>query len=784
MSRVAGAIALSAMLGGTACAPNARDAAAATQQTPIEWTAYAHDAGGTKYSPAAQITRDNVAKLIPVWTYRTGDYGRGGGAARDETTPLYVDGMLYASTPFGGVRAIDPETGSERWAFDADLDVTGDYGDFTNRGVSTWLDPTAPATDPCKRRIFIATVDARLIALDARTGKPCETFGDHGQVHLTLDIVNAPKYVGEYAVTSPPAIYRDFVIVGSSVADNQRTDAPDGVVRAYDARSGARRWSWDPIPRDSGAPGFDTWKGPRAHQTGAANAWSIISVDSARDLAFVPVGSASPDFFGGERLGKNQYANSIVALQASTGRMQWTYQAVHHDLWDYDVPAQPVLYTARVAGKEVPALAQTTKMGFVFLFDRTVGAPLFQVNEVPVPKSDVPGEEAWPTQPVPTIPAPLGPTAFTLDSVFARSDSERASCVAQLRGVRMDGMFTPPSVGGTVLLPGNIGGSNWSGMSIDPVRRIAFIPSNRVITLVALVPRLDAANQRMQQGRLFEFAPQTGTPYAMKRHTPLQASDGMPCNRPPWGVLTAIDLETGAKKWEVPFGRMAALAQVSGSEAWGSPNLGGSMATAGGLVFVTGALDQHIHAYDTDTGRELWSAMLPAGVHAAPMTYANAAGRQFIVVAAGGHKDLGDKLGDFIVAFALPGATPPVPAKPLRIVAGKYAGHMILDRSWVRAAWDLTLADTTAKLAFTTERYNVHAAGTGRLVHDTLTIDAKWNIPERNCGGTMKLVGTSANDGSAIIGEVDYFDGCADQRNKLGTFAVYRGARNVTSLAH
>ena len=781
--RAAGMLASGAMLLGTACAPRARDAHAEQQQASIEWGAYARDAGGSKYSPAAQITRANVARLVPVWTYRTGDYGRGPATARDETTPLMVDGVLYASTPFGGVRALDPETGRELWAFDSELDFEGHYGDFTNRGVSTWLDPKAAPVAACRRRIFIATVDARLIALDARSGQPCEDFGEHGQVHLKRGVINQPDYLGEYEVTSPPAIFQDFVIVGSEVSDNQRTNAPDGVVRAFDARTGALRWSWDPIPRDSGAPGFDTWKGPRAHQTGAANAWAVISVDSARDLVFVPVGSASPDFYGGERLGQNLYANSLVALQASTGKLQWSFQAVHHDLWDYDLPAQPVLFTMHRGGKEIPALAQTTKMGFVYFFDRTAGTPLFPVNEVPVPKSDVPGEESWPTQPVPTIPAPLGPTRFTADSVFALDDSSRASCLAQLKGVRMEGIFTPPSVRGTVLFPGNIGGSNWSGISIDPVRHLAFIPSNRVITLLSLVPRPDAMGQEMTQGRLFEFAPQNGTPYAMKRHTPLQASSGIPCNRPPWGVLTAIDLETGAKKWEVPFGRIAGTEKIPGSDRWGSFSLGGSMATAGGLVFVTGALDQRLHAYDAETGAELWSAMLPAGVHAAPMTFTDAQGKQFIVVAAGGHKDIGDKPGDYIVAFALPEAAPAPPMAPLHIAGGKYAGHMILDRSWVRAAWELTLADTSASLTFTTERFNVHAQGHGRVLHDTLTIDAKWSIAERKCGGTMRLTGTAANGGSALIGDIEYFDGCADQRDKLGTFAVYRGTRQVSSLA-
>ncbi len=783
--RRAAAIALAGWLAGACTAPpRAEGAASKRDSAAVEWTAYGHDAEGTKYSPAAQITRINVARLAPAWTYRTGDYGAGGSATRDETTPLYVDGVLYASTPFGGVRAIDGETGRELWAFDSELDLEGDYGDFTNRGVSTWVDASTGAAAPCHRRIYVAPVDARVIALDARTGTPCADFGEHGEVKLNRDLVNAPEYAGEYAITSPPAVFRDLLIVGSSVSDNHRAAAPSGVVRAFDARTGAQRWAWDPIARTPKQPGYDTWRGPNAHRTGAANAWSIITVDAERDLVFIPVGSASPDFYGGERLGQNLFANSVVALRGSTGRMVWHFQAVHHDLWDYDVPAQPVLFTMHRAGRKIPALAQATKMGFLFILDRETGAPLFPVTERPVPKSDVPGEDAWPTQPVPSLPAPLGPTRFTIADVFGVDEAGRASCRAQLAGVRMDGIFTPPSLGGSVLFPGNIGGSNWSGVSIDPVRQMAFAPSNRVITLAALVPRAEAREVAMHQGRLFEMAPQAGTPFAMKRHTPLQAADGVPCNPPPWGVLTAIDLETGAKRWEVPFGRIAALSNIPGSASWGSPNLGGSMVTAGGLVFAGGALDQRLHAYDVETGTELWWEELPAGVHAAPMTYTTASGRQFVVVAAGGHKDLHDRAGDYIAAFALSDGSPPMSAAPTRITPGRYAGHFIFDRTWTRTNWDLAIMDTLATLTFATERLALDAHGTGRVAGDSLRLDVLWRYPEKNCGGTMRLTGRSANGGTAIIGDVDYIDGCNHDERKAGTFAVYIGPRRTTSLPY
>lgn len=752
---------------------------------PLEWPAYGRDAGGTKYSPAAAITRANVAKLVSVWTYRSGDYAVGDAMARDETTPLFVDNVLYASTPFGGVRALDAETGRELWSFDSQLDLHGGYGDFTNRGVATWVDPAARSGSPCKRRIFIGTVDARLIALDARTGAPCEGFGTRGAVHLAAGIMNAPTK-GEYAVTSPPAIVNGMVIVGSSVADGHRANAPSGAVRAFDARTGALKWAWDPVARDSSQAGYESWIGPRAHQTGAANAWSVISVDSARDLLFVPTGSASPDFFGGERLGQNLFANSIVALQASTGKMVWHFQTIHHDLWDYDVPAQPVLFTMHRDGRDIPALVQATKTGFLFILDRETGKPLFPVEERPVPASDVPGEQAWPTQPVPVLPRPLSPTQFDPKAIFAVSDSGRAWCRDQLAGARSTGIFTPPSTTPTVIFPGNIGGSNWSGVALDPLRHLAVVPTNRLITLVDLIPRAQLRGMAMGGSRFDEFAPQAGTPYGMRRRH-LISPDGVPCNPPPWGMLTAVDLETGAVKWERPFGRVAQIAHVPGSDAWGSPNLGGAMITGGGLVFATGAVDHSIHAYDVETGKELWSASLPAGVHASPMTYVTTSGRQFVVVAAGGHKELHaragdfDKPGDYFVAFALPERADRV-VKPAPIAAGSYEGHIVLDATRLSLKWDLGVTGSNATVSLAATGLDVEGSGTGRVNGDTLMLDVNWTLRSRNCGGTMRLRGTTANMNSAIIGELTYVDGCAGGGTKGGTFAMWKAGHRESAI--
>ena len=771
----------------TACVVHRGAAIVTASRATVEWMAYGHDAGGSKYSPAAQITRENVKSLVPAWSYRTGDFALGGAMARDETTPLFVDNVLYASTPFGGVRAMDGDTGGELWSFDSELDLAGGYGDFTNRGVSTWVDRSRPVGAECHRRIFVAPVDARIIALDARTGAPCRDFGSHGQVLLGRDVINAPAS-GEYAVTSPAAVVNGFVIVGSSIGDGRRAAAPSGVVRAFDARSGALKWSWDPVARDSTQPGYDTWRGPNAHRTGAANAWSIISVDSARDLVFVPTGSASPDFFGGERLGQNLFANSVVALRASTGQMVWHFQTVHHDLWDYDVPAQPMLFTMHRDGREIPALAQATKTGFLFVLNRETGEPLFPVEERPVPVSDVPGEETWPTQPVPTLPRPLAPGRFDLAEVFGASASGRAWCSEKLVGARSSGIFTPPSLTPTVLYPGNVGGSNWSGVAFDPVRHLAIVPSNRVITLVDLIPRADMRAAMMRGNRFDEIAAQSGTAYAVRRRH-LIAPDGAPCNPPPWGTLSAVDLETGEVKWERPFGRVAQLASVPGSDQWGSPNLGGAMITAGGVVFAAGAVDHSLHAFDVETGKSLWSASLPAGVHASPMTYVSASGRQFVVVAAGGHRELhalagdADKVGDYIVAFALPSSSDKEVGPSGPVTAGHYEGHIVLDRTRLRLNWDLAVAGAAASVSMETMGMHVTGRGTGRVTGDSLSLDVAWTFPARSCSGTMRLHGNAANHDTAIVGELSYVDGCAGGETKPGTFAMWKAPRRETRIA-
>lgn len=619
-----------------------------------EWTAYGHDAFGTRYSPLNDVTRDNVAKLAVAWTYRTGETEHTARPAKFEATPLMVDGTLFLSTPFGRAIALDPETGRERWTFDARVDHGGNWGDFANRGVSTWLDARAPTNAPCRRRIYLATVDARIIALDANRGTPCRDFGRDGTVDLRHGLHNSPYYAEEYQLTSPPAVINGLIVTGSSVADNNRTNAASGEVRAFDARTGALRWSWDPVPRDSTDPAWKTWRGAMAHSTGAANAWSALVADSARDLVFVPTGSASPDYFGGERLGDNRYANSIVALRASTGKVVWHFQTVHHDLWDYDNAAPPALVTVVRNGRRIDAVLQATKTGQLFVLNRDTGEPVFPVEERPVPASTLFGEHASPTQPFNTALPALSPQRFSIDSTWGVSQADRDACLAQLRPLRNEGPFTPPSLQGTLQLPSNIGGAHWGGLAYDPSRHIAIVPVNRIAAFVQLIPidQYDTAEARRNSTHLDDqYTRMHGTPYVMRRRM-IKAPSGLPCTPPPWGALVAVNLETGTKLWDVPLGDPGTikpeLAQLSKTPL-GLPNLGGPIITAGGIAFIGASMDHFLRAFDVETGRELWRGSLPGGARATPMTY-RVNGKQFVVICVGGTEDWGE--GDYVLAFS------------------------------------------------------------------------------------------------------------------------------------
>lgn len=625
----------------------------ASQSGSSDWPAYGRDPGGSRFSPASAINRSNVSELKIAWTYRTGASevkAASAGKAAFEATPILVDGTLYLTTPFNRVIALEPQTGRERWSYDPQVDLKRGYSEMTSRGVSAWPGPDL-RNEKAARRIFLATVDARLIALDAATGSPVAGFGERGVVDLTRDVRMTDR--GDYQVTSPPAVIGDLVIVGSSIGDNRGVELERGVVRAYDARTGRLRWSWDPIPKDAKDPARRTWAGESAERTGAANAWSIISVDARLGLVYVPTSSPSPDFYGGERKGDNLYANSVVALRAASGEVAWHFQVVHHDLWDYDVAAQPMLIDIKRGGQSVPAVAIGTKMGMIFVLDRRTGKPIFPVEERRVPQTDVEGEQSSPTQPFPSLPRPLVPHQLKAEDAWGVTEADRASCREQIAALRNEGIYTPPSLKGTLLIPGNVGGLNWSGMSFDPGRGLLFANTNNLPFKARLIVRADYQKEREAgaSNRLRgEFARQTGTPYAVYRE-PLRAPSGMPCIAPPWGKLTAIDMATGEVRWETPLGRMPQTESVPEAEKWGSINLGGSVVTAGGLVFIAAGMDTKLRAFDVETGKELWAGELPASAQAAPMTY-TAGGKQFVLICAGGHGKLGTKMGDYVVAFS------------------------------------------------------------------------------------------------------------------------------------
>jgi quinoprotein glucose dehydrogenase len=650
-------LALALLLVALAWAP-----APARAQAPAtaDWPHVGGDLGSARYSPLADIDRGNVGQLRVAWTYRHGDFylprseqERDLGTAF-EATPLLVDGRLIFSTPFNRVIALDPESGRELWTFDPKLDRSRPYvNGWVNRGVAYWSGDAADG-GACARRVLHATLDSRLIALDAATGRPCAQFGQGGSVdlHAGVERLHDPS---DHKMTSPALVVGDVVVVGSSLADGQ-LDQPPGDVRGYDVRSGRLLWRFGLIPAQ-GEPGVETWLSGSAREGMGANAWGPLSGDAERDLVFVPTSSASPDFFGGRRPGANLYANSLVVLRARTGERVWHFQTVHHDLWDYDVPAAPNLVRLRRDGREIEAVAQVTKQGFVFVFERDGGTPLFPIEERPVPPSDVAGEWTSPTQPFPLRPPPLVPQQLGEADLWDVDPQHQAACRARLRELRWEGMFTPPSERGTIIYPSHAGGANWSGAAYDPVRRRLFVPANNLplvrYVLPASEPAGPAARPSLLQRLLGRASGSDALPAMRRTRGDLFRIGDRSCLRPPWGLLVAVDLDAGEIAWRAPIGETPEGIR-------GLSNMGPALVTGGGLVFHGGAPDPHLRAHDADTGEVVAQFELPASLHAGPITYKlRPDGRQFLVIAPGGHFNLAraqvtTELGDWVIAYTLP----------------------------------------------------------------------------------------------------------------------------------
>ena len=623
-----------------------------------QWPVTEGAPGGGRFTPLTQIDRSNVDELEVLWTYRHGDFFEGAFPLREprgsafESTPILVDRRLVLTTPTNRVIALDPATGRELWTYDPELRRGQAYANrWINRGVAAWHGEQ-------QTRVFLATLDGRLIALDASTGEPRRDFGMGGTVDLLGGI--APlKDRAEWNATSPPTVVGDLVIVGSSIADTLRPDAPPGDVRAYDARSGALRWTFHTIPHP-GEAGHETWESGTG-LTGATNVWSTITADLDRGLVFLPVSTPSPDFYGGDRQGTNLYSDSLVALDAATGAVRWHYQTVHHDLWDYDLAAPPVLVTLARHGRELAAVVQVTKTGMVFVFDRETGEPLFEIEERPVPASDVPGEVAWPTQPFPERPPPLASHRVEAGDLYAPTQAHRERCEDWLGKLRNEGIFTPPSERGSVVHPFTGGGANWSGAAWDPLRRRLFVPINELAHVISLT---HVSDRNVGKGSakplggislrsLWFILTGRGTGLRYQMH-PLggrvrYAIDGVPCTKPPWGRLVAVDLDAGEIDWSVST-------SAGGGDDPGWMAFGPALATASGLVFHAGTRIPTLRVHDAATGELVTAMDLPAGLHAGPISYALDDGRQVLLVAPGGHIGIGSPLGDWVIAYALPSA--------------------------------------------------------------------------------------------------------------------------------
>ena len=614
-----------------------------------DWTSYGRTASGTRYSPAAQITPANVDKLEVAWSYRTGDlaanYPNTRAAFMFQAVPLKVGDLLYFCTPHDIVVALDANTGKQRWRFDPKTDDAGVFM-LVCRGVS-YYKATTPVGD-CPERVLVGTIDGRMIALDAKTGARCQSFGKNGEISLREGLGKVDP--GYHYATSPATIIGDAAVIGGFVLDGMATDEPSGVVRAFNARDGKLMWAWD-LGKVPGAQGLANAEYTR----GTPNAWTVFSADPALGLVYVPTGNSTPDFYGAPRSeAARKYSSSVVALDAQTGKVRWSFQTTHDDIWDYDIGSQPVLVNMPTPNGSVPALIQPTKHGEIYLLDRRNGQPLAQVEERPAPQGSIPGERYSPTQPWSTGMPSFTPPDLTERDMWGATPLDQLWCRIAFRRFDYRGKFTPPGLKETLQYPGNFGVIDWGSVSVDESRGLMMVNTSRLPMRVRLIPRAEFEKMGLSGPGKHHggIMPQEGTPYAVQ-FGPFFSPLGLPCSAPPWGQMAAVDLKARKLVWQVPLGTTRDHAPL-GISVPGVFNLGGSVATRGGVTFIAATIDNYLRAFDTTTGRELWKGRLPAGGQANPMTYMGSDGRQYVVIAAGGHGFMDTTPGDYVVAYALP----------------------------------------------------------------------------------------------------------------------------------
>lgn len=620
-----------------------------------QWPTNGGQTTNTHYSPLKQITVDNVKQLKQAWVFHTGDSSpktKGILETAFEATPILANNKLYLCTPFNNVIAIDPTSGKEIWRFDSltNLRITS-HGMLKCRGISYWQAENPVKGEACQRRIFAGTMGGKFYSLDADTGRPCENFGDQGVIDFNYKQTNGDKYLHyekngskftiqryTYNFISPSMVYKNLVITGNSSSDNVLSNMPDGIIWAMDAVTGEIKWRFNPIPKEL------------RDKTGAANSWSSMALDKERGIIYVPTASPSPDYYGGFRTQPMPYANALIALKAETGKVLWHFQTVHHNLWDYDLASPPILVDFKRDGKTIPAVVQTAKTGFTFVFNRVTGEPLFPIKEVPVPQSDIPGEKTSPTQPIPELPEHLIP--IKVKKAWGMILWDKYKCQQELDKYDNKGIFTPPSLRGALVYPSYYGGSNWGGGAFDANTNLLIVNTINVLGLVKLLPKKDFWKFKTENPSYDDVNLQQGAPYAMARKL-VSSPFGVPCVAPPWGEIAGINLTTGKIEWQHPIGSVKVFGPFHSFSKWGSPTLGGPIITASNLIFIGSTLDSKLHVFDLKSGKLLWQADLPAPGVATPMTY-KINGKQYIVIATGRDAPRGGKISDALVAFALP----------------------------------------------------------------------------------------------------------------------------------